>query len=81
MAAASIALFSNPAYDQVQITNRQGLPLGEVNVFAADGRVVYSEAKAQSDYLVLDVQHLAPGLYTVRSMADGRVQALRLVKD
>jgi len=79
--AASIALSPNPAYDRVQITNLHGLPLGEVNVFAADGRVVYSEAKAQSDHLVLHVQHLAPGLYTLRSMGDGRVQALRLVKE
>lgn len=79
--AITIALSPNPAVEQLQITNVNGLSLGEVSVHAADGRVVFSEAKTQRDRLQLDVQHLAPGLYTVRSMADGRVQALRFVKE
>lgn len=79
--AVSITLSPNPAFDLVRITNVHGLPLGDVSVFAADGRMVLSEVKAQIDRLQLDVQHLAPGLYTVRSSADGRVQALRFVKE
>ena len=79
--AASLAISPNPSFDLVQINNVNGLPLGEVSMHAADGRVVLSNGPSLADRLQLDVRHLAPGLYTVRSATDGRVQVLRFVKE
>lgn len=68
-----VQLFPNPTTDRITLQSRDGKPLGEVSVHTADGRVVLSSGRSLTDRMQLDVQHLAPGPYTVRSMADGRV--------
>lgn len=77
---ARLSLSPNPASDQLVLMNTDGHPLGELSILSADGRAVHT-AFANTDRMQLDVQGLAPGLYSVLRVADGRRAALRFVKE
>lgn len=78
--AAHITLSPNPASDQLMIMNTDGHPLGELSILSTDGRTVHT-AFANTDRMQLDVYDLAPGLYSVVRVADGRRAVVRFVKE
>jgi hypothetical protein len=80
-AGSTVALFPNPATDRITLQSRDGNALGDVSIHAADGRMVLSAGTVLSDRPQLEVRNLTPGLYTVRILSDGHVQALRFVKE
>lgn len=70
----------NPATGHLVVQHRAGAPLGEVELRASDGRLLLSE-QLRTDRWVLDVQHLAPGLYSVARTANGQRAMARFVKE
>lgn len=77
---SNLRLYPNPATDHMTLQSRNGMPLGEVRIHAADGRVVREMGRMLSDRVELDVTGLPNGLYTmVVSDVHGR-SAIRFVK-
>ncbi|MCW5900716.1 MAG: T9SS type A sorting domain-containing protein [Flavobacteriales bacterium] len=76
----SLTVHPNPAADQLIVQHSKSLPLGEVALHALDGRLLLSE-QSNTDRLVLDVQDLAPGLYSVACMLNGKRTMVRFVKE
>lgn len=77
---SQLSLSPNPASDQLMIMNTDGHPLGELSILSTDGRTVHT-AFANTDRMQLDVQGLAPGLYSVLRVADGQRAVVRFVKE
>ncbi len=75
-----LSLFPNPTTDRLTLQNHNGEPLGVFTFHSSDGRLVLTEL-GNTDRMELDVQGLAPGLYTVRSMTHGHSAVLRFVKE
>ncbi|MBL7963505.1 MAG: T9SS type A sorting domain-containing protein [Flavobacteriales bacterium] len=78
--ASSLTIHPNPAIDRLIVEHRSGLLLGEVALYAPDGRLLLSE-QTTADRLVLDVQDLAPGLYSVSRTAKEKRLVVRFVKE
>ncbi|MCW5900717.1 MAG: T9SS type A sorting domain-containing protein [Flavobacteriales bacterium] len=79
-AQASFSLFPNPATDRITLRSRNGGPLGEVRIHAADGRLVKQFSVPQQDRLVIDLTDLPAGLYTLTAQHNAQRSATRLVK-
>ncbi|HRD53055.1 MAG TPA: T9SS type A sorting domain-containing protein [Flavobacteriales bacterium] len=79
-AQTTFSVFPNPAAERITLQSRNGGPLGEVRIHAADGRVVREMGRMTSDRAELDVTGLPNGLYTaIVSDVHGR-SAIRFVK-
>ena len=72
---ASIRLFPNPATDWLQAPAAE-----EVSVFDLNGRPVLSERGSGDAPVVLSLQSLPSGMYTVQCRLNGRWQSGRFVK-
>jgi hypothetical protein len=80
-ATGTLELAPNPAKDHLTIASRDGQPLGEVRIHAADGRLVRELGRVALDRLTIDVQDLQPGLYTVSCIGGEAPVVLRFVKE
>jgi hypothetical protein len=78
---AQLQLQPNPATDQIVLQQRNDLPLGEVRIHAADGRVVRELGPVALDRLNVDVHDLKPGVYTVSCNTGALPVVLRFVKE
>lgn len=78
---AQLLLQPNPATDQIVLQQRNGQPLGEVHILAADGRVVLELGRVARDRISVDVQGLIPGVYTVSCLRGDMPVVLRFVKE
>ena len=79
--AAAVALYPNPAQDQLTVTVPAGNSRAEVAVFNARGQQVLSRTVAAGSHSArLAVAGLEPGLYSVRVTREGRTTTHRLVK-
>ena len=73
-------LFPNPATDRITLQSSTGQAIGAVRIHAADGRVVREAGSTNSERMVLDIQDLPPGLYTVVSNSERTLLAHRFIK-
>lgn len=79
--ATDLILAPNPAREGITIQHRSGRPVDRVTVHGADGRLVHVAATTVGDRLQIDVQALAPGVYAVQCLSQGRTETLRFVKE
>ncbi len=78
VAEAEIDIFPNPAKERV--TLRYGdLPVEEIRLFAADGRLVKSLQNIQPEQTVLEVAGLNAGVYTVQFLNDKESLARKIL--
>lgn len=80
-ATTELILAPNPARERITIQHRTGRPMDRVTVHGADGRLVHMAATTAGDRLQIDVQALAPGVYTVQCLSQGIMETLRFVKE
>jgi hypothetical protein len=77
---SNITLFPNPATDRITLQSRDGSPLGEVVIHAADGRVVRQPGRVSTGQLEISVVDIPAGLYTLSTTTNGQRSTLRFVK-
>lgn len=79
--AAAVALYPNPAQDQLTVTLPVGSGRADVAVFNARGQQILTRSVAAGGQSArLAVAGLEPGLYSVRVTREGRTTTHRLVK-
>jgi Secretion system C-terminal sorting domain len=74
-----ISAYPNPAVDRVNVAIK-GLNGGMVQVVNAIGDIVMTE-KVTNDFISLDVNHLAPGVYTINVSDETTVKSTKVVID
>jgi hypothetical protein len=77
---STLSLFPNPATDRITLQSRDGSALGMVRIISAEGRMVQEVGMHLTDRAELDVQSLAPGMYTVIASTRNLSSHLRFVK-
>lgn len=77
---STLSLFPNPATDRITLQSRDGSALGMVRIISAEGRTVHEIGMQLTDRAELDVQSLAPGIYTVIASSRNTSKHLRFVK-
>lgn len=78
--ASGSVLMPNPATDRITLQSRDGSALGMVRIISAEGRTVQELGMQWTDRAELDVQSLAPGMYTVIASTRNASSQLRFVK-
>lgn len=74
-----ITAYPNPAVDRVNVAIK-GLDGGNIQVVNAIGEVVLLE-KVTNDFISIDVNHLAPGVYTINVSDENSVKSTKIVID
>ncbi|MEZ4755844.1 MAG: T9SS type A sorting domain-containing protein [Flavobacteriales bacterium] len=77
---SNLSIFPNPAADRITLQSRDGSALGMVRIISAEGRTVQEIGMHLTDRAELDVQRLAPGMYTVIASTRNLSNHLRFVK-
>lgn len=74
---AAIRLYPNPATDIITISNSSKFQLDGINIYDMNGRLVRQfDITNISDYRVLDVSSLSPGMYSIHMNSD-QVQSIK----
>lgn len=77
---STLSLFPNPAADRITLQSRDGSALGMVRIISAEGRTVQEIGMQLTDRAELEVQGMAPGMYTVIASSRNTSNHLRFVK-
>jgi endoglucanase len=81
LSAAAMALYPNPAQDQLMVALPAGDGAAQVAVFNSQGREVLARSLSNTDQQAqLPVAALEPGVYSVRITRQGKVTSHRFVK-
>lgn len=79
-ASISIAVYPNPASDQVEI--RSSGEIKKLEVFDQSGRLIWQDEERNETSLRLDIQVWRNGLYLIRlTDEDGSIQTAKLIKE
>ena len=78
---STLSLFPNPATDRITLQSRDGSALGMVRIISAEGRTVQQIGMQLTDRAEMDIQGLAPGMYTVIASTRNLSSHLRFVKE
>ncbi|MDR6805368.1 hypothetical protein J2Y45_002323 [Dyadobacter sp. BE34] len=73
------AVYPNPGNGVFNV-NLSGIPSGKVEVFGADGQMMFGKSFKKQSHMEVDIKTASPGIYILRIVSDQKVLTRKIVK-